>query len=83
MQWAFAVGAVLSAVLGLAFLLPGRPDAPAQPLEPVTDDDEPVVEAAWSVVLPSACRPLPYGHSVGKWPGAAGTVVFGPGLLRP
>ena len=47
MQWAFAVGAVLSvAVLGLAFLLPGRPDAPAQPLEPVTDDDEPVVEAA-------------------------------------
>ena len=35
MQWAFAVGAVLSvAVLVLAFLLPGRTAAPVHPVEP-------------------------------------------------
>ncbi len=45
MQWAFAVGAVLStAVLGLAFLLPGRPAAPVQPAESGAPGE--VVEAA-------------------------------------
>ena len=39
MQWAFGVGAVLSvAVLVLAFLLPGRPDAPYA-VEPSADDE--------------------------------------------
>jgi DHA2 family lincomycin resistance protein-like MFS transporter len=39
MQWAFGVGAVLSvAVLVLAFLLPGRPDAPSG-VEPSADDE--------------------------------------------
>ncbi len=46
MQWAFAVGAGLSlVVLGLAFLLPGRPASPVQPVAPVTDD-EAIAEAA-------------------------------------
>jgi hypothetical protein len=39
MQWAFGVGAVLSvAVLVLAFLLPGRPDAPYA-VEASADDE--------------------------------------------
>jgi DHA2 family lincomycin resistance protein-like MFS transporter len=45
MQWAFGVGAVLSlAVVGLALLLPRRPEEPAAPGSVVREEDEAVPE---------------------------------------